>query len=233
MEWCAPKISGYTEGMSKIVVSHNYQRLSALLRGLGDKKSVQKAVSRSIKRTLTTVRKVAAQDIRAKKLIKISATQAKQKVHAFDEARANKPVEAQYGKVWIGSKAEPLGRFYARRVVAGSSKHPMLERQDKGGGWRGVRLYRVKLNEYGAPYLKDPKRSFISQKKKGPVVFTRQGKDRLPIEKQHGPGLAELALRTGIHRRMVQTAGARYQVEFENNVRFYAAKALERAKALR
>jgi hypothetical protein len=216
--------------MSKIVVTHNFQRLSAMLTGLGDKKAVQKAVSRSIKRTLITVRKVGSQEIRAKKLLKLSAKEAKQKVHAYDEAIASKPVAEQYGKIWFGGKGESLGRFYARRVVAGRSKS--LMKQDKYGGWQGVRLFNVKLNTWGAPYLKTPERSFLSVKKGGPVVFTRMaGAKRLPIEKQKGPGMSDLVEQSGIIRTLAATASRRYQAEFAVNVKFYAEQAIARGKS--
>lgn len=217
---------------SRIVVSHNFKRLEALLTGLADKKTVQRAVARSIKRTLTGVRKVAASEIRAKKLIKIKASEAKQKVHAYDEASPSKDVASQYGKIWFGGKGESLGRFYARRVAAGRSK--VLMKQDKYGGWQGVRLFRVKLNSWGTPYLKDPERSFISTKKGGPVVFARvAGSKRLPIEKLKGASMATLVQESGIIRTVEATARARYSAEFDRNVKFYAEKALQRAKSIK
>lgn len=214
---------------SKIIVSGNWSRLSTLLTGLGDKKSVQKAVARSIKRTLTSVRKVAAQEIRSKKLIKLTSAEAKQKVHSYDESSGGKPVAEQYGKIWFGSKAESLGRFYARRIARGRSS--VIMGQDKYGGWRGVRLYGVKVNQYGAPYLKNPDRSFLVAGKRGPVVFERlAGSKRLPIEKVKGPGLAELVEQTGIIRRVQSVAKDRYEKEFAVNAKFYAEQALKRAK---
>lgn len=218
--------------MAKIVVTHNFKRLEALLTGLGSKKDVQKAVSRSIKRTLTTVRKVGVQEIKAKKLMKLKSSEAKQKVHAYDEAIASKPVSSQYGKIWFGGRGESLGRFYAKRVSAGRSKSIMGQKKD--GGWQGVRLFRVKLNSYGAPYLKHPERSFISTKRGGPVVFARMaGAQRLPIEKLKGPSMAELVQSTGIINRLESTARSRYETEFDRNVKFYAEKSLARAKAIK
>lgn len=212
---------------SKIVITSNFTRLTALMHGLGNKRDLQRTVSRTIKRTLTTVRKEGGKQLRSAKLIKLTASQAKLKVHAYDEANAGKAIEAQYGKIWIGSKAEPLGRFYARRVSAGRSK--VVMKQDRFGGWNGVKLYRVLLNQYGAPALKDPKHSFLSMRKKGPVVFRRLGQKRLPIEKQFGPGLASLVKQTGIMRSLATVAQNRYRVEFDRNVKFYAEKAIARA----
>jgi hypothetical protein len=218
--------------MSKIVVSHNFKRLEALLTGLADKKAVQKAVARSIKRTLTSVRKTGAQEIRSKKLLKLKAAEAKQKVHAYDEAKPSKAVSEQYGKIWFGSKGESLGRFYARRVAAGRSQ--VVMRQNKEGGWQGVRLYRVKLNTYGQPYLKDPSRSFVVDRKGGKVVFARDpGAKRLPVQKLKGPGMADLVQQSGIIRRLQAVARNRYEREFDNNVKFYAEQALARARAIK
>ena len=215
--------------MSKIVVTHNFKRLEALLTGLGDRKAVQKAVSRSIKRTIKGVRKTAVAEIRARKFLKMSSAELKGRIRAFDEARASRPVEEQYGKIWIGSRPEGLGKFYARRIAAGRSS--TLMRQNKYGGWEGVRLYRVQLNQYGAPYLKDPSRSFLVDRGRGKVVFTRvAGVKRLPVEKQKGPGIAELAANAGIHQRLASVASERYAREFDGNVKFYAERALARAK---
>lgn len=218
--------------MSKIVVTHNFKRLSALLTGLGSKKDIQRAVSRSIKRTLTGVRKVAGSEIRAKKLMKLKASEAKQKVHAYDEAIASKPVSEQYGKIWFGSKPESLGRFYARRIAAGRSA--IVAGQKKDGSWQGVRLFRVQLNSWGAPYLKNPERSFISLKRGGPVVFARvAGAHRLPVEKLRGPSMATLVQESGIISTVERTAATRYATEFDRNVEFYAERALARAKAVK
>lgn len=216
---------------SKVVVTHNMQRISALLRGLGDKKSIQKAVSRSIKRTLTTVRKAAVQELRAKKLIKLSAAEAKQKIHLFNEAKAGKPVQNQYGKIWFGSKPESLGKFYAQRISAGRSH--VIQRRNNRGGWEGVRLYKVKLNPWGQPYLKDPKRSFLVKRGKGSVVFQRLGHTRTPIDKLKGPSMAELVGQSGMIPNLAGIASRRYSEEFDRNVEFYAKKALERAKAFK
>ena len=214
--------------MSKIVISGNMKRLNVLLRGLADKKAVQKAVARSIKRTLTSVQKTAASGIRAKRMLKLTAAQAKRKVHSFDESGPAKAVSRQYGKIWFGSNPESLGRFYARRVAAGRS-HAIM-RQNKYGGWEGVRLFRVKVNSYGQPYLKEPKRSFLVERGRGRVIFTRvAGVSRLPIEKQFGPSMAELVNSSGLIVRIRDVARERYEKEFESNVRFYTQKALERA----
>lgn len=215
---------------SRIVVSHNFKRLEALLTGLADKKTVQRAVARSIKRTLTGVRKVAASEIRAKKLIKIKASEAKQKVHAYDEASPSKDVASQYGKIWFGGKGESLGKFYARRVAAGRST--VVMGQDKQGGWKGVRLYSVRVNAWGSSYIKDPKRTFMVKKAGGPVVFEREaGSKRLPVQKLKGPGMAELVKESGIIRTLESVARSRYSEEFDRNVKFYAEQAIQRALA--
>jgi hypothetical protein len=213
--------------MSKIVVTHNFKRLETLLTGLGDRKEVQKVVARSIKRTLTGARKTAVAEIRARKFLKMSARELKSRIHLYDEARASKPVEQQYGKIWIGSRPENLGKFYARRILAGR-----LNRQSESGGWQGVRLYRVQLNQYGAPYLRDTSRAFLVDRGSGKVVFSRiAGAKRLPITKETGPSLAELAANAGIPRRIADAASTRYLNEFDTNVRFYAERALARATA--
>lgn len=217
---------------SKIVVTHNFQRLSTLLQGLGSPKEIQKAVARSIRRTLPKVQKAAFTMIQAKKLLKLKQSEVKTRARSYVQGNAGTPVEEQYGKIWITPRPESLGKFYARKVAAGRSE--TVQRQDKFGGWQGIRLYSVRLNQYGAPYLKDPKRSFIAQKKGGPVVFKRApGAKRLPIEKQKGPGAAELVEQTGIHRVLADVASVRYHQEFEHNVKFYAERALNRAKGIK
>jgi hypothetical protein len=213
---------------SKIVISGNFQRLSALLKGLGSKKDVQKAVARSIRRTLPSVQKRAFQEIRSRKILQLKQSEVKQRARAYVQGSGSTPVANQYGKIWITPKQESLGRFYARRVAAGRSE-PL-------GGGRGfrVRLYGVKLNEYGAPYLKSPERTFLVDRKGGKIVFTRvAGAKRLPLEKQRGPGMAELLQKTGIVSTLAEVARVRYAAEFEQNLHFYAERALARALSKR
>lgn len=214
---------------SKIVITHNFQRLSSLLKGLGSTKDVQKAVARSIRRTLPGVQRKAFQELRAKKILKLKASELKTRARAFTEGNASTPVSRQYGKLWITPKPESLGRFFPRRVAAGRSNTVQGQRND--GSWLGVRLHSVKLNQYGQPHLKDPKRSFIVDRKGGKIVFRRVSAKRLPIEKQFGPGLAQLVQQTGIITRIASYASRRYQVEFGKNVEFYAEKALKKALA--
>jgi hypothetical protein len=214
---------------SKIVVTHNFARISAMLTHLADKKAIQRAVARSIKRTLPSVQRAAFSEIRAKKLLKLGAAQTKKRVRSYAEIGAAKPVAEQYGKIWITSQAESLGRFYARRVYAGRSTTVMG--QDKYGGWKGVKLYSVKVNSYGAGAIKDPKRTFLVSHGGGSVVFARMaGSKRLPVEKLKGPGMAELVRNTGIYQRLAQVAERRYATEFEVNAKFYAEQAIQRAK---
>jgi hypothetical protein len=218
--------------MTKIVVTHNMQRISALLMGLGDRRSLQKAVARSIKRTLPSVQRSAFNEIRAKKLLRIKAGEMKLRARAYLNTGASKPVDSQYGKVWVTPKAESLARFYARRVRAGKSKH--LFKQNEYGGWQGVQLFKVKLNAYGAPYLKNPDRSFLVPRGSGNVLYTRMaGAKRLPIEKQYGPGMADLVQETGIIRTMADVAERRYATEFESNAKFYAEQAINKAMRIK
>lgn len=213
---------------SKIVVSHNFSRLTALMSGLGDKRSLQQAVARSIKRTVPSVQRAAFQEIRSKKLLRIKASEMKSRARAYLEVGGSKAVSQQYGKVWITPQAESLGRFYPRRIAAGRSQ--IVMGQNKEGGWQGVRLYRVKLNPFGQPYLKNADRSFVVDRGGGKVVFERMaGAKRLPIEKLKGPGMAALVRQTGIDRRLAQVAETRYRVEFAVNAKYYADRAWARA----
>lgn len=205
--------------MAKIIVAHNFQRLNALLTGLGNKREVQQAVARSIRRTIPAVQRTAFTEIRAKKVLKLKAGEMKLRARAYMEVGAGKSVDRQYGKVWVTPKAENLARFYARRVRAGTSIF-------------GTPLFKVKLNTYGQPYFKSQDRAFLVNRGSGQVLFARvAGAKRLPIVKEKGPGMAELVQQTGIINTMAKVAQTRYQSEFQHNVQYYAQKAIERAMA--
>lgn len=205
----------------KIIVSHNAKRLNVLLSGLADTKTVQAAIARSIKRTLPAIQKKGFQELRSKQVLKLKASQVKQRMRAYSVTGSGKPASEQYGKVWITPKPEGLAHFYAKRVRAGVS---IFNRP----------LYAVRLNSYGQPYLKNPGRSFLAGNKGGGVVFARMaGAKRLPIEKQFGPGLAQLVQETGILNSMEQVALVRYAEEFDHNVEFYVQRALDRALAVK
>jgi hypothetical protein len=203
--------------MSKIIVSHNFSRLNALLKGLGDKRTIQQAVARSIKRTLPSIQRTAFTEIRSKHIMKIKASEMKLRARSYSVVGGSKSVAEQYGKVWFTPKEESLARFYARRVRKGTSIF-------------GTALYAVKVNQYGAPALKDPSRSFLVPRGGGAVIFARTTGKRLPIEKVKGPGMAQLVQESGIMSSLVQVAERRYEAEFAVNVKFYAERALERAK---
>lgn len=203
---------------TKIVITHNFQRLTALFSGLGNKREIQQAIARSITRTIPAVQNVAFSEIRAKKILKLKASEVKQRARSYKNVGAGKAASEQYGKVWVTSQAESLGRFYAKKVRAGTSK------------LTGRPLFRAQVNSYGTPYLKNPDKSFIVKRGGGSVIFARVSGRRLPIEKLYGPGMSELVQQTGIINTMARVASERYQKEFEHNVRFYADRAVQKAK---
>jgi hypothetical protein len=213
--------------LTKIIVSHNLLRVKALMQNLGDKKSIRQAVARSIKRTLPAIQRIAIRETRAKKMLKMSASDMKYRVRAYLRIGNHIPVDELQGKLWISPKEENLALFYSRRIVAGRSKSLA-----KRGGWQGVRLYGVKVNKYGAPYLKNPKHTFQVLKgfRGGGRVFERlSSAKRLPIFSLDGPAVADLVQKEGIFAKIVDVATERYEREFLHNVDFYAKRAIARA----
>lgn len=201
--------------MSKIVVTHDLHKIGLLLQGIGGK-TIRQTVARSIKRTVTTLGKAASMEFRSRKLVKMKASQLKRRLRQYTNVGAAKPVEQQYGKLWITGHAESLGIFYARRRYAGKGKI-------------GTRLYKVQVNALGAPYLVVGK-AFLVKRGSGNVVFARIGNNRLPIKKQYGPGMAQVATESGIMPGLARVASDRYQKEFDTNLNFYVQRALERAQ---
>jgi len=103
-------------------------------------------------------------------------------------------------------------------------------KQDKFGGWNGVQLYSVRVNTYGAPYLKNPDRSFLVKKGGGNVIFARMaGAKRLPIEKVWGPSMAELVAQSGILPSVAAKAQERYTTEFAANMEWFTDQAIKKA----
>lgn len=208
----------------KIVISHNFQRLHALLTGLGDKRQIQKATNRAIRRTLPGIQRLAFTEIKAKRLLKMKASEIKLRARSYMNAGAGKPVSEQYGKIWITSKGESLARFYAKRVRAGTSK------------LTGSPLFKVQVNQFGASALAGKQdKAFLVKRSggSGGIVFARIAGKRLPIEKLYGPGMTELLSTTGIFSRLVSYADVRFQKEFDDNLKFYAASAVQKANGVK
>ena len=204
----------------KIIISDDRARLKQLFSGLSDVKEVQKIVNRSIKRTMKGVQTFAIRELRARKILKMTPKKWKDDVRIYFGGGSSSPVAEQYGKIWFTSYGQPLGRFFAKRKFAGI-------KQNKPA--KGIRLYSVTVNKFGAPYLKDPKRTFIKQNPKGPVVFFRQGESRTPITKLVGPSLSEILQSESMVKPLENYISTRYNKEFESGVKFYALKAIERA----
>jgi Prophage minor tail protein Z (GPZ) len=198
--------------MAKIFVRHNFSRVALALKGISGK-TLQKAVSRSIKRASKTVAKVASQEIRKRRLINMKAGTLKKKIKIFDHASPSKSVTAQYGEVHLSGRPENLARFYAKAVSAG----------------KGVK--RVIVSEKGRPYLEQDK-AFMVQRgtaaKK--VILVREGAKRLPVHKLTGPSLGKLASDSGMLGQLQAVAEERLEKEVSHNLEFYLEQAVNRAK---
>ena len=204
----------------KIIISDDRARLKQLFSGLSDVKEVQKIVNRSIKRTMKGVQTFAIKELKSRKILKMTQAKWKDDVRIYFGGGSSSPVAEQYGKIWFTAYGQPLGRFFAKRKFAGI-------KQNKPA--KGIRLYSVTVNKFGAPYLKDPKRTFIKQNKNGPVVFYRPSESRTPIEKLHGQGLSEIMQENNLIAPMENYISQRYNKEFESGAKFFALKAIERA----
>ncbi len=161
--------------------------------------------------------------------MRMSNAEAKKRVQTFYKLGPSVSAARQYGKLWFTSFGEGLVRFYARRVRAGRSTQ--FETMAGGHGWIGVQLYSVKVNAWGAPFIKDDKRTFMAKVHGREHVFQRMSEKRLPIEKVLGPGMSELVQVSGIFKSLGQLAQARYEKEFDHNLKFYVDQAVKKAMA--
>jgi len=213
----------------RIEINHNQELIKNVLENLSSEKEMRLAVNHSLKRTAKGVAMFAINSMNEKKVLRLNKARMGKAILTYFNGGASSPVSEQSAKVFFTSVGQPLGRFYARRVSAGKSK--ALMKQNKYGAWPGVRLFSVRLNAFGAPYLSDPKRSFIVQKPGGPLVFKRLSEKRLDIQKQLGPSLSDLIKSVGLLPSVEAYARDRYSKEITHNVKFYTERAIARALA--
>jgi len=183
-----------------------------------DAKVIRQATARTIKRTLVSGRAAAVSEMRSKRMLSMKSSTMKTRITKHDHSNAREPAGSQYGEIRFSGRQENLARFQAKRRVVGKSK------------LTGASLYTVTVNALGQPYLVGAK-AFMVQKGKGKdkVILARVGKGRLPVEKQLGPSIADVAEKTGAMPILVQRIALRYEKEMTTNLAFYSARAIARA----
>lgn len=202
-----------------ITVKSSPSKINALAKGL-DVRGLRQATARAIKRTLVSGRASAIREMRSRKLISMSATTMKARITSHNHASPSDPTSSQFGEIRISGRQESLARFQAKKRVIGKSK------------LTGSSLYVVTVNALGTPYLVSGK-AFMIQKGAGKdkIILARAGKGRLPVEKQYGPSLAEVADKTNATPIMVQRIAIRFDIEMQHELEFYTARAVQRANS--
>lgn len=204
--------------MTRIVITQDFGKVQKLLAELGSK-TVKQAVARSLKRTVRGMGTAANREFRSRRLIKLSAKAAKSRITERSRTGPTMKVASMFAELNISGRPESLARFYARRVYKGKSK------------LTGAALYGAKVTVFGkGTYIVN--RGFILQKGKGAgmVILARLGEKRLPVEKQKGPSLGALAVAAGLDQKLASQAATRYQSELTHNLKYYAARAIAKAK---
>ncbi len=213
--------SADTDSMAQrpiIRVTSNASKYKNLFSGF-DRNVIRKATARSIKRTIVSGRAKSVSEMRSKRMLSMKAATMKTRITKHDHSGSGKPIGDQFGEIRFSGRQESLARFQAKRRIAGKSK------------LNGANLYVVSVNALGAPYLVSEK-AFMVQKGAGKdkIILARAGTKRLPVTKQLGPSIADVAEKTGAMPILIQRVAIQYEKEMENNLKYYAARAISKAK---
>lgn len=212
----------------KIIISSSYGKLFSLLKELGNS-AAKKAVRRALKRAITGVSTTASRDMRAQKLIHLGARAFKSRFQTELNTGPSVPISSMFAAITVSGKAENLARFYAKRYVAGRSNSIMA--QDKFGGWKGVKLYGVKVNSLGQQDLTQNAFLLDNGKGKDKVILSRTTNARFPLKKLKGPSIAEILQHSGELKKLRAVGAERYEKELRANVKYFASQAVAKASS--